>query len=122
MRQLMKYALIAVLALLPTSSFASGKLAFQPGYYLNQREFGYNVGLSVYQALDSHKQFFINSWTGMGDQPWDFKDNTLWMSQKATVETFFGNLGVGAGLQVNYSLTDHYFNNNVHMKLSYQLW
>ena len=113
-----------MLALAPVTSFASGKLSFQPGYYLNQKAFGGQVGLSIYEPLSRHYNLFINSWTGYGTQPWEDKPDVTWVTQKLTVETFAmgGKLNLGVGLQVNYAGSKDYFNNSVHAKLAYSLW
>jgi len=123
--RLFKYTVLSLVALLvSTGAFASGKLIVQPNYLLDQQKFGGQVGLAVFEPLSVHKNFFINSYTGFGTAPWETRDTTHWLTVKNTFEMPLMNwkMIVGVGFQLNYSVKDHDFNNNVHAKISYQLW
>lgn len=116
----MKTLVIAFLALFASSSaFASGKITASPKLFMDSQKVGGTIGLGVYEKLA--KALAINAWGGFGIHPYN-THSVKWGHLNADLEFYTGKwtFGAGAGLTTirDYSGVD----DNVHVKMGYQLW
>lgn len=114
--------LLLIALLLPTLSFASGKITIQPGYYLGSKKVMPMGGLGIYEHLVG--PLYYNSWTGAGLQPRN-EGNLLWLSSKHDLEMYFGKVAVAVGVtyrKAEKGILEYPDESDVHVKLTYQIW
>ena len=110
--------LFIVLALMPVSGFAGGKLTLGGNYYKSTKDLKPMVGLAVYQPLA--EGFAYNGWTGAGGEY--MKNDFEWAVSKHMFEFYIKKVTLGAGVQLEYNKTDKKIVDSLVMKAEYKLW
>lgn len=120
----MKY-LIMFSFLLCSSAFSSGKLQFEPSYFLMSERMGYKGGIAIHEDLFG--PFAYESWTGAGWTPQDKFTRMAWASSQHDVVFYVGDLSFSLGGGLNFGHEDlpearRLLDYNVHARASFRLW
>lgn len=102
------------------TAFAGGKFTIQNNFYNEGKDYRPTFGLGIYQHLFANVAF--NSWTGTGEQPFEFNPDTRWFTTKNQIDMHFDRLTVSPGVQ--YTHINPYKENRTHfyVRLDYKLW
>jgi hypothetical protein len=116
----LKTLLIALIALCASATaFAGGKLTAQPMYFMDSGKVGTTFGLSVYQAIAP--ALAINAWGGVGVHPYD-THTVVWKHAHADLEFYSGRMSYAFGAGLTSSSGYEGVDDNIHVKVGYQLW
>lgn len=90
---------LLVIALLACSSFAhaSLKIQAQANGYEGGDHTRPQVGVAYYQPL--MKKVALNTWAGMGYEPFLTKEQVRWTSAKGSLDFFIKDITLGLGMQ-----------------------
>ena len=92
----MKFFLSIVLLCFSITANASLKLTSQVNAYDQGKNTRPSAGLSWYQPL--MKGVAFNSYAGVGDEPFEVKDDALWFVGKAQVDVYMGRWTIAPGI------------------------
>lgn len=106
--------------LLSLSAFAGGKLTLQNNLHNDGKDYRPMFGLSIYQPLFWKMSF--TSWTGMGEQPFDMKEDVQWFTSKNQVDFRINKWTVSPGYQYSEIITYKENRSFAYVKVDYQLW
>lgn len=117
--------ILAVLLLISTNVMASGKLQFEPGYFIGAKSFGAKGGIAIHEPLFGN--FFYSGWTGLGYSPQFDTNRMIWANSAHDVVRYFEKFSVGTGVAVSYGDENFgegfkKFDYNVHLKFAYNVW
>lgn len=112
--------LFLVTFLFSVSAMAGGKLTLQNNFHNQGKDYRPMFGLSIYQPLIANTAF--NSWTGVGEQPFEINPDVTWFTTKNQLDFNFTRLTVSPGVQ--YTHINPYKENRTHVfiKVDYKLW
>ena len=101
---------------------ASGKITFQPKMNLETGLMSPAGGLAIYEKLGG--PFYLNSWTGYGQNDHEFGPDTSWFGTKNMVELpmFNWHFIVGLGIQNNYNDISNKWDNSAVGSVALKLW
>jgi hypothetical protein len=94
----MKFVLATALLFVGLSANASLKLQLQANGYEGGDKTRPQVGLAYYQPL--MKKVALNTWMGMGQEPFLTKETVTWATAKASLDFFIKDVTLGIGGQV----------------------
>lgn len=122
--KIMKFIVLLALIVMPSFSFAKGKITLEPNYSLKSGKVGGQAGVSIYEPL--FLGLFYNQWTGAGLATHQYDDSVLWFTSKHSLDFHLGPVGLGAGYKFNYNNAEHMGfvgpDHMVFVKASYELW
>lgn len=121
----MKIFLAGLLLLVSQSVFATGKLQFQPSYYMKAQKYGVMGGLVIAEHLLPNLMYI--QWTGIGTRPFEHSNDITWFGTRHDLETYVGRFAIAVGVGANYGDEDFVAavkgaDYNAHVKLTYKIW
>lgn len=93
----MKKVIIAMVSLFALSANASLKLQAQANGYDGGENTRPQLGVAYYQPL--MKKVALNTWAGMGYEPFETKEQVRWSSAKASLDFYIKDITVAFGMQ-----------------------
>ena len=115
----MKYAFIITLMTAFTAQ-ASLKVSGQANLYDQGKNTRPQAGLTLYQPLMKH--IALNSWAGVGIEPFDNKDDVRWSEVKAQLDFINGKYTLSPGMSFKDISGDNNKRSMGFVKLEYQLF
>jgi hypothetical protein len=105
---------------LSTTAMASGKITIQPNFWLKEDKVTPTIGFGIYEPIiKGHLAY--NGWTGYGEQPQEITD-AHWFTSKHDIDIYWDKLTISPGFTAIYILPYKKFQQNVHVKLGFQVW
>ncbi len=110
---------VLLVALMPFSAFASGKLTMNGNYYKADGDLKPSVGLAIYEPLAPGFVAY-NGWLGLGGEY--RKRDFEWASTKHMIEFYINKVTIGAGFMLEYDRKDKQIVDSLVVKAEYKLW
>lgn len=114
-----------LLLLLSVNCFAGGKLVVEGDHKFNSSRYHSNVGaigIATYEKLSGPMYFTTYAGGGMQDELTVGNRQDCWAAISTAVGFKFGKFVVEPGATMKFLTDSSRFNNDVHVKASYQLW
>ncbi len=111
---------IALFTSLPEAS-ASGKITLQNNFFENGQKYRPMIGLGIYEPMFGGL-VALNSWSGYGNQPFDFNPDANWMTTKNQLDFHIKRFTISPGFQWSYVLPYEEERSWVFLKVDYKLW
>lgn len=117
----MKYVLLALLCLVSSSAFASGKIIVGgTSYFLDgPHKVGPQIGFNLYQKLQDNVAF--NSYTGWGRVEREH-ESVEWVNLSNMMEFYLGRFTFAVGHKLNWDPNADIVDQGVAGKISFKLW
>ena len=114
-----------LLLLLSVNCFASGKVIVEGAHKFNSSRYHSNVasvGIATYEKLVGSTYFTTYAGAGMQDELTVGDKQDCWTAISTGLGFKVGKLGIEPGATMKFLTDSSRFNNDVHVKASYQLW
>ncbi len=113
--------ILAVLTVFSVTSHASLKLTAQLNGYDTFQHPRPMLGLGFYQPL--MRDIALNTWAGVGDEPFDIKPDVVWMTAKAQVDFKWGSWTIAPGYAYKHAGEPYnYGRDYAYIKVDYQIF
>ncbi len=117
----MKFVLGLLIAAFSLSANASLKLSTQLNAYDNGAHTRPLVGLGWYQKIWKDN-VALNSWAGMGDEPFLTHEDTKWFSAKTQLDINMGKWTLSPGYQFKHVAPYDADRGNAYLRIDYKIF
>lgn len=112
---------LALVMLVPSLSFASGKFIFQPNFYTQNKQVAPMGGIQIWQKVPV-VPFGLNMFAGVGDNYMINDELVTWTTARASLDFLGDGFQLSPGVQFVGDSVSKQYQTRYFMRLSIELW